>query len=60
VTSVVITHDMVSCYKVADRIAMLYNGTIVEIGSPAEIQASGNPVVQQFITGQARGPITDW
>jgi phospholipid/cholesterol/gamma-HCH transport system ATP-binding protein len=60
VTSVVITHDMVSCYKVADRIAMLYNGTIVEIGSPAEIQASANPVVQQFISGQARGPITDW
>lgn len=60
VTSVVITHDMVSCYKVADRIAMLYNGVIVEIGTPAEIQATSNPVVQQFIRGRAAGPITDW
>jgi phospholipid/cholesterol/gamma-HCH transport system ATP-binding protein len=60
VTSVVITHDMVSCYKVADRIAMLYNGVIIEIGTPAEIQATANPVVQQFISGRASGPITDW
>jgi phospholipid/cholesterol/gamma-HCH transport system ATP-binding protein len=60
VTSVVITHDMVSCYKVADRIAMLYSGVIVEIGTPAEIQASANPVVQQFINGRAAGPITNW
>jgi phospholipid/cholesterol/gamma-HCH transport system ATP-binding protein len=60
VTSVVITHDMVSCYKVADRIAMLYSGVIIETGTPAEIQATSNPVVRQFITGQASGPITDW
>lgn len=60
VTSVVITHDMVSCYKVADRIAMLYNGVIIEVGTPAEIQATRNPVVQQFISGRAGGPITDW
>jgi phospholipid/cholesterol/gamma-HCH transport system ATP-binding protein len=60
VTSVVITHDMVSCYKVADRIAMLYNGVIIEVGTPAEIQATGNPVVRQFISGRAGGPITDW
>ena len=59
VTSVVITHDMVSSYKVADRIAMLYEGRIIEIGTPAEIQASSNPIIQQFIHGQARGPITD-
>ncbi len=59
-TSVVITHDMVSSYKVADRIAMLYKGRIIETGTPAEIQASANPVVRQFIHGQAHGPITDW
>ena len=59
VTSVVITHDMVSSYKVADRIAMLYEGRIIEIGNPAEIQASSNPIIRQFIHGQARGPITD-
>ena len=60
VTSVVITHDMVSCYKVADRVAMLYNGAIIETGTAAEIQATANPIVRQFITGQATGPITDW
>ena len=60
VTSVVITHDMVSCYKVADRVAMLYEGAIIEVGSPAEIQASPNPIVQQFIHGRASGPITEW
>lgn len=59
-TSVVITHDMVSSYKVADRIAMLYDGRIIETGTPAEIQASANSVVRQFIHGQAHGPITDW
>ena len=59
-TSVVITHDMTSSYKVADRIAMLYEGRIIETGTPAEIQASENPVVRQFIHGQAHGPITDW
>ncbi len=59
-TSVVITHDMTSSYKVADRIAMLYEGRIIETGTPSEIQASNNPVVRQFIHGQAHGPITDW
>jgi phospholipid/cholesterol/gamma-HCH transport system ATP-binding protein len=60
VTSVVITHDMVSCYKVADRVAMLFNGVIIETGTPAEIQATANPIVRQFVAGQASGPITDW
>lgn len=59
-TSVVITHDMVSSYKVADRIAMLYEGRIIETGTSAEIQASANPVVRQFIHGRAHGPITNW
>lgn len=56
-TSVVVTHDMASAYKVADRIAMLYNGNIIEIGSPDSIRASSNPIVQQFIKGEAVGPI---
>jgi len=60
VTSVVITHDMNSTYKVADRIAMLYDGRIIEIGTPEEIRHSTNPVVQQFISGRAEGPITEW
>ena len=59
VTSVVVTHDMRSAYKVADRIAMLYNGVIVEVGTPEAIRASTNPIVQQFIKGEARGPIQE-
>ena len=57
VTSVVVTHDMRSAYKIADRIAMLYNGRIVALGSPDEIRTSPNPVVQQFIRGEGTGPI---
>jgi len=57
VTSVAITHDMNSAYKIADRIAMLYEGRIIDTGSPAEIKNTGNPVVRQFITGSASGPI---
>jgi phospholipid/cholesterol/gamma-HCH transport system ATP-binding protein len=60
VTSVVITHDMVSTYKVADRVAMLYKGKIIETGTPEEIKASRSPVVQQFISGAAEGPIKEW
>ncbi len=58
VTSVTITHDMTSAYKIGDRIAMLYKGRIEEVGTPEEIQNSSNPVVQQFIHGRAEGPIT--
>jgi phospholipid/cholesterol/gamma-HCH transport system ATP-binding protein len=58
VTSVAITHDMISAYKIADRIAMLYEGRIEEVGTPEEIQNSSNPVIQQFIHGRAEGPIT--
>ena len=58
VTSVTITHDMVSAYKIADRIAMLYDGKIEAMGDPEQIQNSDNAVVQQFIHGRAEGPIT--
>ena len=59
VTSIVVTHDMTSAYKVADRIAMLYEGRIIGVGTPEEIKHSKDPVIQQFITGSAHGPITD-
>lgn len=59
-TSIVITHDMVSTYKVADRVAMLYQGKIIADGPPEEIRASENPIIQQFITGAAVGPIENW
>ncbi len=58
VTSVSITHDMHSAYKISDRIAMLYKGEILEIGTPDQIKGTENPIVRQFITGSAVGPIT--
>ena len=58
VTSVAITHDMHSAYKISDWIAMLYKGEIQETGTPDEIRGTSNPIVKQFITGSAVGPIT--
>ena len=57
VTSVVVTHDMKSVMTIADRIAMLYEGRVLEIGSPDEIKNSKNEMVQQFINGSPDGPI---
>jgi len=59
VTSIVVTHDMKSAYKIADHIAMLFNGKIIAQGTPAEIQNTTHPVVHQFINGLAKGPITE-
>jgi phospholipid/cholesterol/gamma-HCH transport system ATP-binding protein len=58
VTSISITHDMASAYKIADQIAMLYKGRIIETGTPEQIRTSANPVVSQFVAGRAQGPIT--
>ena len=57
-TTVTITHDMKVAFKIADRVAMLYRGRIIEQGTPEEFQASKNPIVQQFIEGRAEGPLT--
>ena len=57
ITSVAVTHDMNSAYKIADRMAMLYKGRIIEIGSVEAIKNTQNPVVRQFIRGIAEGPI---
>ena len=59
VTSIVVTHDMISAYKVGNRIAMLYEGKIIGVGTPDEIRNTKDPVIQQFITGSAKGPITE-
>jgi len=59
VTSIVVTHDMTSAYKIATRIAMLYHGKIVEVGTPDEIKNTEDPLVRQFVTGAAKGPITE-
>ncbi len=58
VTSIVVTHDMTSAYKVGNRIAMLYNGKIIGVGTPENIKNTADPIIRQFITGSAVGPIT--
>jgi phospholipid/cholesterol/gamma-HCH transport system ATP-binding protein len=57
VTSVVVTHDMNSAYKISTRMTMLYQGKIVAVGTPDEIRKTTNPLVKQFITGSSVGPI---
>lgn len=57
VTTVVVTHDIVSTYKVADRIVMLHDGKVIYSGTPAETRKTDNPIVRQFIEGRAEGPI---
>ena len=59
VTGIAVTHDMTSAYKIADRIAMMYNGKIIINGTPDEIKNAKDPVVHQFITGASKGPITE-
>ena len=57
-SAVSITHDMASARKIANRVAMLYEGRIIWHGPIDDIDASGNPYVDQFIHGRAEGPIT--
>ena len=57
VTSICVTHDMSSAYKIANKIGMLYQGKIIAEGSPEEIQESQNEIVQQFINGRTQGPL---
>jgi phospholipid/cholesterol/gamma-HCH transport system ATP-binding protein len=58
ITSIAVTHDIISAYKIADRIAMLYEGKIVFVGTPEEVKNAEDPVVRQFIEGSAQGPIS--
>lgn len=57
ITSVVVTHDMKSVFSIADRVAMLYEGVVLEVGTPDEIRSSPNQMVRQFISGSPDGPI---
>src|SRR5215212_2789024 len=59
VTTITITHDMKVAFKIADRVAMLYKGQIIEQGTPETFRQSQNPIVQQFIEGRAQGPLTE-
>ncbi len=56
-TAVIVSHEIPEIFSLATHVAMLHGGVIVATGTPAEIQASPDPVVQQFITGQIAGPI---
>ncbi len=56
-TTITITHDMASANKIADNIAMIYNGKIIWHGSKDKIKNSGNEYVDQFIHGSSKGPI---
>lgn len=57
ITSVAVTHKMKSAYRIADRIGMLHEGNIIEIGTPDQIKNTKNPYVRQFTTGSHEGPI---
>ncbi len=56
-TTLTITHDMASARKIADKIAMLYQGKIIWYGSVKELDKTTNPYVRQFIKGSSKGPI---
>jgi phospholipid/cholesterol/gamma-HCH transport system ATP-binding protein len=57
VTSIAVTHDMKSAFKIANRIVMLYHGRVEFDGSPDQIRTTDNAIVKQFITGSAEGPV---
>ena len=57
VTSIVVSHDLKSIFTVADRIAMLYQGHVRLLGTPDDFRSAPDPIVQQFITGAADGPM---
>lgn len=57
VTTIVVTHDMQSVRKVADRVVMLHNGRIIYSGTVADLEQTADPVVRQFINGEIDGPI---
>jgi phospholipid/cholesterol/gamma-HCH transport system ATP-binding protein len=57
VTSIVVSHDLVSIFSVADRIAMIYRGVVHVVGAPSELRDSPDPVVRQFLSGSSDGPM---
>jgi len=59
VTSVVVSHDMESAYRVADQVAMLYDGRVIAKGPPEEFRKSADPIIRQFVHGALEGPIRE-
>jgi phospholipid/cholesterol/gamma-HCH transport system ATP-binding protein len=56
-TGVIVSHDIPEVFKISDRVAMLANGVIAEIGATEQFVASKNPIVRQFIEGETEGPL---
>jgi len=59
VTSVIITHDIHTVFRIADRAAMIFKGRIIAQGTPEELRSSADPAVRQFLEGRTSGPLTD-
>jgi phospholipid/cholesterol/gamma-HCH transport system ATP-binding protein len=57
VASIVVTHEMQSAFRIADRMVLMHGGLILAEGTPEQIRTTSDPVVQQFIQGKAEGPI---
>jgi len=55
-TAVMVSHEIPEIFTIADQVAMLHDGVIIESGPAAAVQASANPIVQQFIRGDVEGP----
>jgi phospholipid/cholesterol/gamma-HCH transport system ATP-binding protein len=59
VTSIIVTHEMASAFRIGTRMAMLYQGKIIEEADPETFRNSQNPVVAQFLSGSTQGPILE-
>ena len=59
VTSIIVTHEMDSAFRIATQMAMLYQGKVIEAGTPEQLRQSENPVVAQFLSGSTEGPILE-
>ena len=59
VTSIIVTHEMDSAFRIGTRMAMLYQGKIIEDADPNQFRQSDNPVVRQFLSGSTEGPILE-
>ena len=57
-TAVIVSHELPGIFDIATRVAMLHNGTILEVDTATDFQHSSNPAVQQFIAGRLEGPLT--
>ncbi|HEY4179190.1 MAG TPA: ATP-binding cassette domain-containing protein [Kofleriaceae bacterium] len=57
VTAIVVSHDLASITGIADRVAMIYQGIVHVVATPAELRAAGDPIVEQFLAGRSQGPM---